>query len=90
MGPGAGVKTGRGVVGPGSELQDGNILEMFHNNVNILNTLLNPTAGPGGTVENPRTSIGDTGSIPGLGRFHMSQSKKACVPQLLKPPDSRA
>ena len=46
MGPGAGGRTGRGVVGPGSELQDESILEMFLNNVNILNTLLNRTAGP--------------------------------------------
>ena len=85
MGPGAGGRTGRGVVGPGSELQDESILEMFLNNVNILNTLLNRTAGPGGTVENPPTSTGDTGSILGLGRFHKSQRRKACAPQLLKP-----
>ena len=26
---------------------------------------------------------GDVGSIPGLGRFHMTQSHKARVPQLL-------
>ena len=29
---------------------------------------------PGGTVvKNPTVSAGDTSSIPGLGRFHMSQ-----------------
>ena len=90
-GPGAGGRTGRVVVGPGSELQDENILEMLHNNVNILiNTLLNCTSGPGGTVENPPAGTGNTGSILGLGRFHMSQSNKACAPQLLKPTDSRA
>ena len=34
--------------------------------------------------ENPPANAGDTGSIPGLGRFHMLQSNKACVPQLLR------
>ena len=30
---------------------------------------------PGGSVaKNPPTTAGDTGSIPGLGRFHMPQS----------------
>ena len=30
---------------------------------------------PGGTVDkNPPASAGDTGSIPGLGRFHLLQS----------------
>lgn len=74
MGPGAGVKTGRGCWSS-SEPQDGNILEMFHNNVNILNTPLNPTAGPGGTVENPRTSIGiQAFSIPWAGEIpHVSE-----------------
>ena len=40
---------------------------------------------PGGTVgKNPPANAGDTGSIPGPGRFHMVQSNEACVPQLLK------
>ena len=39
---------------------------------------------PGGTVvKNPPANAGDTGSIPGLGRFHMPQSNSARVPQLL-------
>ena len=39
---------------------------------------------PGGTVgENPPANVWDTGSIPGLGRFHMPQTTKAHVPQLL-------
>ena len=39
---------------------------------------------PGGTVvKNPPANVGDTGSSPGPGRFHMPQSKEACVPQLL-------
>ena len=34
---------------------------------------------PGGTVdENPPANIGDTGSIPGLGRSHTLQSKSLC------------
>ena len=36
---------------------------------------------PGGpVVKNSPANAGDTGSIPDLGRFHMSQ---ACTPQLL-------
>ena len=39
---------------------------------------------PGGAmVKNPPANTGDTGSTPGPGRFHMPQSNKACVPQLL-------
>ena len=39
---------------------------------------------PGGTVgENPPANVWDTGSIPGLGRFHMLQSNQVLVPQLL-------
>ena len=41
---------------------------------------------PGSTVDgNPPTSAGDTGSIPGPGRFHMSWSNQAGVPELLTP-----
>ena len=29
---------------------------------------------PGGTEKNPPAKAGDTGSIPGLGRFHMPRS----------------
>ena len=37
-----------------------------------------------GTVgRNLPTSVGDTGSIPGLGRFHMPQSSYICGLQLL-------
>ena len=36
-------------------------------------------------VKNPPASAGDTGLIPGRGRFHMPQSDEACVPQLPKP-----
>ena len=32
---------------------------------------------PGGTEKNPPAKAGDTGSIPGLGRFHM-QLKPMC------------
>ena len=39
---------------------------------------------PGGTVDkNPPANAGDTGSIPGPGRFHMLQGNYAHVPQLL-------
>ena len=39
---------------------------------------------PGSTVgESPPANAGDTGSIPGLGRFHMLQSNQVLVPQLL-------
>ena len=39
---------------------------------------------PGGAVvENPPASAGDTGSSPGLGRFHMPRSNWAREPQLL-------
>ena len=39
---------------------------------------------PGGPlVKNPPANAGDTGSIPGLGRFHMQQSNQAHSPQLL-------
>ena len=48
---------------------------------------------PGGTVDrNPPASAGDTGSIPGLGRFHMPKAAKpvhhnsrACMLQSLRP-----
>ena len=40
----------------------------------------------GGTVgKNLPAKGGNTGSIPGLGRFHMTWSNHACVPQLLSP-----
>ena len=35
-------------------------------------------------------NAGDTALIPGPGRFHMPQSNKARVPQLLKPMHPRA
>ena len=39
---------------------------------------------PGGRVDrNPPVNAGDTGSIPGLGRFHMPRSNEAFAPQLL-------
>ena len=34
-------------------------------------------------VENLPANAGDTGSSPGLGRFHMPQSNWVCEPQLL-------
>ena len=38
---------------------------------------------PGGIVDrSPPANAGDTGLIPGPGRFHMPQSYWACVPQL--------
>ena len=41
---------------------------------------------PGGAVvENLPANAGDTGSSPGLGRFHVPQSSWACEPQLLSP-----
>ena len=40
---------------------------------------------PGDTMdENPPTDEGDTGLIPGLGRFHMPQNNYTPVPQLLR------
>ena len=36
-------------------------------------------------VKNPPARAGDMGLIPGLGRFHMTQSNYAFEPQLLKP-----
>ena len=41
------------------------------------------TGGP--VVKNLPANVGDTGSNPGPGRFHMSQGNKAHVPQLVKP-----
>ena len=39
---------------------------------------------PGGTVDkNLPANAGDSGSIPGLGRFHMPQATKAHAPQIL-------
>ena len=39
---------------------------------------------PGGAVvKNPPANAGDTGSVPGPGRFHMPWSNKARAPQLL-------
>ena len=35
--------------------------------------------------KNSPANLGDMGLIPGLGRFHMLQSNKAHVPQLLSP-----
>ena len=32
--------------------------------------------------KNPPANAGDTGSIPGLGRFHMPWTNEACAPQL--------
>ena len=41
---------------------------------------------PGGSVvKNPPASAGDTGLIPGPGRFYKPWSNKARKPQLLKP-----
>ena len=41
---------------------------------------------PGGpTVKNLPASARDTGSSPGLGRFHIPQGNKAHAPQLLSP-----
>ena len=41
---------------------------------------------PGGTVvQNTPVNVGDTGSIPGLGTCHMSQTHEAPAPQLLSP-----
>ena len=37
----------------------------------------------GSVLENLLANVGDTGSIPDLGRPHMLQSNKAPVPQLL-------
>ena len=37
----------------------------------------------GPVVNNPPANAGDTGSIPGLGRSHMSWVKEAHAPQLL-------
>ena len=35
--------------------------------------------------KNPPTNTGDTGLIPGPGRFHMLWATEACVLRLLKP-----
>ena len=40
---------------------------------------------PGGPVKNPPCSAGDTGSIPGPGRFYMPRGNWAHAPQLLSP-----
>jgi len=41
---------------------------------------------PGDAVDkNPPANAGDTGLIPGLGRFHMHRATKACAPQLRNP-----
>ena len=41
---------------------------------------------PGGAVvKNPPANVGDMGSIPGLGRSHVTRSNKAHAPQLLSP-----
>ena len=46
---------------------------------------------PGGpVVKNLSGNAGDTGSIPGPGRFHMPWTNKARAPQLLKPAHPRA
>ena len=37
----------------------------------------------GAVDKNPPANVGDTGLIPGLGRFHMPWSNQAHVPQLL-------
>ena len=39
--------------------------------------------GPG--AKNPPANAGDTGLVPGPGRFHVPQGNSAGVPQLLKP-----
>ena len=44
----------------------------------------------GPVVKNPSASVGGTGSIPGLGRFHMPWGNWAHVAPLLKPSYSRA
>ena len=41
-------------------------------------------------VENQPASVGDTDSVPSLGRFHMHGGNKARMPQLLKLAHSRA
>ena len=41
-------------------------------------------------LRNRPANEGDTGLIPGLGRFHMPRGNKAQAPQLLKPLHPRA
>ena len=74
--PGATLHPGRVSPGPSEDcrvrekVQDQNLLVDF----------------PGGpVVKNPFTNAGDSGSIPGPGRFHMPRSSRACAPQLPKP-----
>ena len=46
---------------------------------------------PGGpVVKNPPCNAGDTSSIPGLGRSHVTRSNEARVLQLLGPPAASA
>ena len=39
----------------------------------------------GPVVKNLPANAGDMGLIPGVGRFHTSQSNQVCEPQLLSP-----
>ena len=39
----------------------------------------------GPVVKNLSANAGAIGSIPDLGRYHMSQGKWACVPRVLRP-----
>ena len=41
-------------------------------------------------AENPPANAGDTGLVPGSGRFHVPQGNSAGAPQLLKPACPRA
>ena len=57
----------------GHLMQRANSLEISHLNF------------PGDTADkNLPTSVGDMGSIPGPGRFHMPQGNKAHAPQILR------
>ena len=58
---------------------------MYHWHSICINNTYSNTEFPGGPMaKNLPVNVGNTGSIPALGRFHMPQSNYACMPQLLR------
>ena len=62
------------------------LLRLNHTEGNCLKKKKRKADFPGGpVVKNPPANAGDTGSNPGLGRFHIPQGNQAHVPQLRSP-----
>ena len=64
-------------------LYDINYMQNLKNKTNVYSKTEAGGFPGGAVVESLPADAGDTGSIPGLGRFHMARSNWACEPQML-------